>query len=152
MVAAVLGEVVFDRLCRSGARLFGRWYEVDTCEETRPDAFCSRCCGWGHIAPHCAAASPRCAVCAKDYATNDHRCPVDGWKAWKGRPCPTRRPSALIAGAPMGRGRMPARPRGWPTSWQGGESRRPHHAGSGGRRGLRSLPRTRLLRLRPRSP
>ena len=45
VVAAVLGEAIIDRLCKSGARLFGRRYEVDAYEEARPDAFCSHCCG-----------------------------------------------------------------------------------------------------------
>ena len=49
VVAVVPGEAVFDRLCKSGARLFGRRYEVDANEETRPDAFCSLCCAWGHM-------------------------------------------------------------------------------------------------------
>ena len=88
VVAAVLGEVIFDRLCKSGALPFGRRYEVDAYEEARPDAFCSHCCGWGHIAPHCEAATPRCAVCAGDHTTNDHRCPVEGCRVGKGRPCP----------------------------------------------------------------
>ena len=88
VVAAVLGEVIFDRLCKSGALPFGRRYEVDAYEEARPDAFCSHCCGWGHIAPHCEAATPSCAVCAKDHATSDHRCPVEGCRVEKGRPCP----------------------------------------------------------------
>ena len=101
VVAAVLGEAVFNRLCRSGARLFGRRYEVDAYEETRPDAFCSRCCGWGHIAPH-SSPSCRCAVCAKDHATNDHRCPVDGCKAGKGRPCPHGTTKCANCGGPHG--------------------------------------------------
>ena len=33
MVAAILGEATFDRLCRSGVRLFGHRYEVDAFEE-----------------------------------------------------------------------------------------------------------------------
>ena len=41
MVTAVLGEAVFNRLYRSGARLFGRRYEVNAFKETRPGAFCS---------------------------------------------------------------------------------------------------------------
>ena len=117
--AAILGEAVFGRLCRSGARLFGRRYEVDAYEETRPDAFCSRCCGWGHIAPHCAVASPRCVACAKDHATNDHRCPVDGCKAGKGRPCPHGTTKCANCGGPHGSRRMPAWPRGRPEGpWQ----------------------------------
>lgn len=73
VVAAVLGEATFGRLCRAGVRLLGRRYEVDAFEEAgRPDAFCSQCSGWSHIAPHCSAAAPRCALCARDHLTTDH--------------------------------------------------------------------------------
>ena len=89
VVAAVLGEATFGRLCKSGARLSGRRYEVDAFEEAwRPDAFCSRCGEWKHIAPHCLTAAPRCALCARDHLTTDHRCPVEGCRVGKGHPCP----------------------------------------------------------------
>ena len=88
-MAAVLGEATFGRLCKSGVRPLGRRYEVDAFEEAlRPDAFCSRCSGWKHIGPHCFAAGPRCALCAKDHLTTDHRCPVEGCRVGKGHPCP----------------------------------------------------------------
>ena len=81
VVVAVLGEATFGRLCKAGVRLLGRRYKVDPFEVAwRPDAFCNRCCGWKHIAPHCSAAAPRCALCAKDHLTTDHRCPVEGCK------------------------------------------------------------------------
>ena len=51
VVAAVLGEATFSRLCRSGERLQDRRHEVEPFEEERLDAFCSRCCRWGHIGP-----------------------------------------------------------------------------------------------------
>ena len=42
VLAAVLGDATFGRLCKSGAQLLGRRYEVDASEEAwRPDAFCS---------------------------------------------------------------------------------------------------------------
>ena len=53
VVAVVLGDATFSRVCESGVHLLGRRYEVEAFEEARPDAFCSRCCRWGHIAPHC---------------------------------------------------------------------------------------------------
>ena len=60
-------------------RLLGRRCEADAFEEARrPDTFCSRCSGWKHIAPHCLAAGPRCALCAKNHLTTDHRCLVEG--------------------------------------------------------------------------
>ena len=43
VVAAVLGDATFSRVCKSGVCLFGRRYEVETFEEARPDAFCNRC-------------------------------------------------------------------------------------------------------------
>ena len=57
-------------------------------EAGRPDAFYSRCSGWKPIAPHCSVAAPRCALCAKDHLTTNHRCPVEGCKVGKGHPCP----------------------------------------------------------------
>ena len=100
VVAAALGEAI--EFCKSGARLFGKRYEVDAYEEARPDAFCSHCCGWGHIAPHCEAAASRCTVCAKDHATNDHRFPVEGCRVGKGRPCPHGTTKCANCGGPYG--------------------------------------------------
>ena len=71
-------------------------------EETRPNAFCSRCSGWGHIAPHCKAAAPKCSICAKDYAETDHRCPVEGCRAGRGRPCPYGTTKCPNCGGPHG--------------------------------------------------
>ena len=89
VVAAAPGEATFGRLCRAGVRLLRRRYEVNAFEEAgRPDALCSQCSGWKHIAPHCSAAAPRCALCAKDHLTADHRRPVEGRKMGKGHPCP----------------------------------------------------------------
>ena len=69
--------------------MLGRRYEVDAFEEVgRLDVFCSRCSGWKHIASHCLAAAPKCALCAKDHLTTDHQCPVEGYKMGKGYPCP----------------------------------------------------------------
>ena len=89
VVAAVLGEATFGRLCKAGVRFLGRRYEVDAFEEAgRPDAFCSRCSAWKHIAPHCLAAAPKCALCAGDHLTTDHRCPVERCKVGNGHPRP----------------------------------------------------------------
>ena len=43
VVAVVLGDTTFNRVCKSSVHLFGRRYEVEAFEESRPDAFCSRC-------------------------------------------------------------------------------------------------------------
>ena len=43
VVAAVLGEAAFSRLCKGGARLLGRRYEVDAFEEAGgQDALCGQ--------------------------------------------------------------------------------------------------------------
>ena len=88
VVAAVLGEVTFSRLCKSGAQLFGRRYEVDAYEEVRPDAFCSRCCGWGHIAP-LQGCRQVCCLCR---GPHHERPPVPrrGVQGGKGSPVPPR--------------------------------------------------------------
>ena len=97
VIAAVLGEATFGRLCKSGVQLFGCRYEVDAFEEAwKSDAFCSRCSEWKHIAPHCLAAGPRCALCTGHHLTTDHQCSVQGWDAGWGRAtrAHTGRPSA----------------------------------------------------------
>lgn len=78
VVAAVLGEAVFSRLCRGWIRLPGGRYEVDAYEEGRPDALCQRCGSWGHVAPHCEARRPNCSLCAEEHATSERRCLVKG--------------------------------------------------------------------------
>ena len=98
----VLGEATFNRLCRHGVRLFGARYKADAYEETRPNAFCSRCNGWGQVGPHCKAAALKCSICAKDYAETDHRCPVEGRKVGRGRPCPHGTAKCANCGGPHG--------------------------------------------------
>ena len=80
VVAAVLGEATFNRLCRYGVRLLGARHSVDAYEEVRPNAFCSRCSGWGHIAPHSTVVDPKCSICAGDHEAMNRRCPVEGCK------------------------------------------------------------------------
>ena len=59
---------------------------VEPFREERPDAFCSRCCRWGHIGPGCRAppAAPRCSLCEGEHLTIDYRCPVAGYGAGRG--------------------------------------------------------------------
>ena len=59
---AVVGEVVLNRLRKSGLRLFTRRYDVEVSEEIRPDAQCGRCSGWGHTEVH-GTQGARCALC-----------------------------------------------------------------------------------------
>ena len=90
VVAAVLGEATFGRLCKSGVRLFGRRYEVDAFEEAwRADAFCSRCSEWKHISPHCLAAAPRCPL--REGPPHDRPpVPLRGLQGGEGPPVSTR--------------------------------------------------------------
>ena len=87
VVLAVAGVVAAARLCRQGARLAGLRRGVNPFEGVRPDECCSRCCAWGHIAPQCSAAVPRCALCGEDYQTSDHRCLVGGCLVKRGHAC-----------------------------------------------------------------
>ena len=101
-MVTVLGEATFNRLCRYEVRLFGVLYCVDAYEEVRPNAFCSRCSGWGHIAPHCEAAAPKCSICAKYHEEKNHRCPVEGCKVGRGRPYPHGTIKCANCGGPHG--------------------------------------------------
>ena len=51
VVAAVLGEATFGRLCKSRIQPLRGRYEVDAYEEARPDAFGRRCSAWGQWPP-----------------------------------------------------------------------------------------------------
>ena len=103
VMAAVLGEVTFCRLCKSGVHLLGSRYEVDAFEEARPDAFCSRCSAWGHIAPHCKATDPRCTLCSGAHATFERRRrPVEGCRVRGGHPCPHGEARCANCGGPHG--------------------------------------------------
>ena len=100
VVAAVLGEEVFNHLCRRGIRLPEGRHEVDAFEEERPDALCLRCGEWGHITPHCEAKEPKCAICAARHTTRDHQCSVDGCKVGRGRMCPHTTARCANCGGP----------------------------------------------------
>ena len=102
VVAAVEGEATFNRLCRYGVRLFGARYDVDAYEEVRPNAFCSQCSGWGHIAPHCEAAAPKSSICAKDHEETNRRCPVEECEVGSGRPRPHGTTKCANCGGPHG--------------------------------------------------
>ena len=102
VVAAVLGEAIFNRLCRSGIRLPAGRYEVDAYEEDRPDALCQRCGTWAHVAPHCEAKRLECSLYAEEHATNEHRCLVKGCRVGKGRLCPHGTAKCANCGGPHG--------------------------------------------------
>ena len=78
VVLTVVEEAAAGCLCQRGACLVGVRHEVEPFEKGRQDAFCSRCCAWGHIAPQCPAADSRCALCREVHQTSGHRCPVEG--------------------------------------------------------------------------
>ena len=71
-------------------------------EEVRPNAFCTRCSRWGHIAPHCSSTEPRCSICSEKHEATNHRCPVEGCKVGKGRPCPHGTVKCANCGGPHG--------------------------------------------------
>ena len=102
VVAAVLGEAEFNGLCRYGVRLLGVKHDVDAYEEVRPNAFCIRCSGWGHIAPHYTSAELRHFICLGGRGTVGHRCPVEGCKVGRGRPCPHEAVKCANCGGPHG--------------------------------------------------
>ena len=102
VVAAVLGEEAFNQLYKRGVRLPGGRYEVDAFEEERPDALCLRCGEWGHVTPHCKSREPKCAICAKDHATGDHRCSAEGCRVGRGQMCPHTTAKCANCGGPHG--------------------------------------------------
>ena len=85
--ATVLCEATESRLCGSRVRLQGRRHGVEPFEE-RPDAFCSRCCGWGHIGLRYRATAPRRSLCEGGHSTDGRRRPVEQYGAGRGHPCP----------------------------------------------------------------
>ena len=102
VVAAVLGEVTFNHLCRYGVRLLGVKHDVDAYEEVRLNAFCTRCSRWGHSAPHCSLSDPKCSICSGDHETTNHRRPVEGRKVGRGHPCPHGAVKCANCGGPHG--------------------------------------------------
>ena len=147
MVAAVLGEVTFNRLCKSGSHLFGRRYEAEAYEEARPDAFCNRRSRWGHIAPHCSA-DPRRSICAEDHTTHDHRCSVKGRRAGRGRGCPHETTKCANCKGPRGARAeaCAAKQEARQLAWRWKSPPRPRRE----RRGTQAAPK--LPKTRPRSP
>ena len=104
MVAAVLGEATFNCLCRYGVRLPGANHDVGAYEEVRPNAFCTRCSRWGHIAPHCSSTEPRCSICSGEHEATNYRCLVGGCKVGRGRQCPHATIKCANCGGPHGAG------------------------------------------------
>ena len=121
VVAAVLGEATFSRLCKSGIHLFGCRYEVEAYEEARPDAFCNRFSRWGHIAPHCSA-DPRRSICAGTTPRKIAGAPSRGAGRDGAADVHMRLSNAPTARALMGRGPRHAPPRRRPANSRGGGS------------------------------
>ena len=101
MVAAVLGEATFSHPCRYRVWPLGAKHDINAYVEVRPNAFCTRCSRWGHIAPHCSSTDPKCPICSGDQATH-HKCPVEGCKVGRGRPCPHGTVKCANCGGPHG--------------------------------------------------
>ena len=64
-------------LIKSELRLLGCRYEVEAFEEIRPDALRGTFSRWGHI-EGLYIRSARCALCAGEHRTDEHKCPVEG--------------------------------------------------------------------------
>ena len=102
---------------------------------------------WGHIAPHCPAAAPKCVLCSKNHQTADHRCPVEGCRAGRGHQSAHGITRCANCGGPHGaradvrahKGEVRRIARGWRSP--------PPHGGS--EEGLRPLPRLPVRRPRP---
>lgn len=88
MILAVLGDVPFRRLLRSGVQLLGARYDVEAFEEARLDAMCGRCSRWGHIQAKCPpTTTPRGGSCGEEHETREHMCSAEGCTARQGQTC-----------------------------------------------------------------
>ena len=57
----------------------------------------------GVISPHCDEAKrPKCSICAKEHATRDQRCSVEGCRVGRGRMCPHMTAKRANCGGPHG--------------------------------------------------
>ena len=146
----LVGQVTFGRLQKSGLRLLGRRYSVETFEEERPDAQRGRCGRWGHIEARCTRDS-RCALCAQKNHTDRHKHPVEGARQARARRARTSLPSALTAMAPTSRMRTCARGSERPGRPQKGGSCRLHRSEERGRLQRPLLPPAHLRRKRCQS-
>ena len=63
---------------------WGRRYEVEVFEETRPDARCGTCNGWGRIEAH-RDRGARCALRAEKHRTGKQKFPVEWCSVGKGQ-------------------------------------------------------------------
>ena len=84
----VRGQQMADRIIRGGLRVLGKHYRAEAFIEVRPDSICGACSGWGHGEHNCAFPQmPRCALCAQQHRTADHKCTAEGCKAPMGALC-----------------------------------------------------------------
>ena len=84
----VRGQQMADRIIRGGLRVLGKHYKAEAFIEVRPDSICGACSGWGHGEHNCAFPQmPRCALCAQQHRTADHKCTAEGCKAPMGAVC-----------------------------------------------------------------
>ena len=123
----VRGQLMADKIIKRGVRAAGRHYQVEAFIEVRPDSICGACSGWGHGEHSCASpTAPRCALCAGEHRTVDHKCTVNECKAPRGSVC-----IHLIARCPNCKGPHSARSDQCPkkkeaqqkaTGWKGRES------------------------------
>ena len=87
MVLTIVGEAVESRLCKQGFRLAGLRHELEPFEGAWPDAFCSRCCAWGHVAPQCSAAVPQVRLLQGKPPGGRSSAPCRGYRVKRGHAC-----------------------------------------------------------------
>ena len=101
----VRGQKVATRIIKTCIRAAGRFYKVEAFVEARPDTICGACSGWGHGEHNCSfPTTPRCALCAANHRTEEHKCSVTDCRAGQGAVC-----IHLIAKCPNCRGPYGAR-------------------------------------------
>lgn len=78
----VRGQDLADQLIKTGLRVLGKQYRVESFVGAWPDTICGACSGWGHGEHNCAfTETPKCALCAGLHRTDAHKYSTVGYKA-----------------------------------------------------------------------
>ncbi|POS87913.1 hypothetical protein EPUL_000244 [Erysiphe pulchra] len=77
-----------DRVMKQGLHFGGRFHKVEKFLKVGPDTLCPKCCHWGHTTYGCPTPEKvRCAICAENHLTIDHKCSIVGCQSGKGKYC-----------------------------------------------------------------
>ena len=121
------------RLCKARVRLLGRRYEVDAFEEARGQMHSATDAVGGSISLLTTWQQPPGAPSTRRTTSRPTTDALSRDVRWvKATRAHTGRPSARIAGGPMGRGQMPVLPRGRPACPPRDGGHHPLHAGREG--------------------